>query len=675
MQSAEHNKQENGALALSKTFDHKENNGSSPVAQRLRSARGLRGLGRARAARDAPLLQREELADDTRATPLDRLAALAAAPPTALRLDEAPSARRAPPAHALASICAQPPREIVVERLDDVSKLSERAARLRNRVLALGGDPDEDAYASATAKKRGRILVGAAAYVPPYRPPMAGGKWRERWPTDSREVVFLRTNDQLKDMIKRLDTDGLDLSEAVANEIGEIYFENRAVLAPIVNGKKICNPMREAALTKASLHRLVEKVLNYVQYHPKRKGAEPAHGAAMWKLWKVLEKAGVTLSGNVEGVLAPFGVAGKFSDGHLSDETHVLSKASSVVCKCWIVTAARAKLDEKVAQCIGCTFGDGTAEAHEVDGLSDMAAGNFAGAKRDGVPLRRAYAEPQRARAAYVDLLDSGPVRTGTKIVVGMLGAAVVGDAVRRGVVDKTLIIADVGGIDFAKVRPTDFCTQSKKRCMILAEDWDEKDRLFAELHPAIYKIHGLLAAHGLRRALAGGKPTLKRTARGASKYESAYDIVSPTFSAVNALPDGASPLIKTMRVALISEQKFFGHSATLEAFHAYDPAWPITQRLEAEIGCKVTELTAAAFDADDLAKVGGGRRWETKTVPKKRTMKDESGERVKKKRSDEGKKPATCAGCGHPFLSKSKTFVKGFIRCSRCHQWEAKYD
>ena len=624
MQSAEHNKQENGALALSKTFDHKENNGSSPVAQRARSARGLRGLGRAHGARDAPPLQREEQSDDTRATPLDQLAALAAAQPPALKVDAA---------------------------------LLRRRARAERRTAAKG-----DVVLDVDVSFAGALDV----YAPPERPSEAGGQWRARWPTDSRRVVFLETNDQLKDMIKRLDTDGLDLSEAVANEIGEIYFANRKVLAPIVLGKKICNKAREAALTKASLHRLVEKVLNYVKYHPNRKGAEPAHGAAMWKLWKVLQKAGVTLGGGVEGKLADFGVEGTFHYGHDGGENHVLSKASSVVCKCWMVTAARGKLDEKVAQCIGCTFGDGTANAHEVDGLSDMAAGNFAGAKRIGVPLRRAYAEPQRARAAYVDLLDGGPLPEGTKIVVGQLGAAVMGDAVRRGVVDTTVIIADVGGVDFRKLVP-DFCNTSRKRGDILAEDWDETDRLFAELHPAIYKIHNLLAAHGLRDALAGGKPTRTR---------SALKVVGPTFRAVNQLPDGASPLIKTMDVALISEQKFFGHPATLKAFDAYDPAWPITKRLEAEIGCEVSELTAAAFDADDLVKVGGCRPWESRTVPKKRTTKDEHGERVLKKRRDEGKKPATCAGCGHKFLSATKTFKNGgCIKCSRCWLYKAKHD
>jgi len=604
MQSAEHHEQDSASLALSKTFDHKENNGSSPAAQRLRSARGLRGLGLSRAARDAPPPQREELADDTRATPLDQLATLAALQRPVLKVDAA---------------------------------LLRRRARAARRATAKG-----DVVVHVDVSFAGALDV----YAPREHASEAGLLWRERWTTDSTKVVFLQTNDQLKDMIKRLDTDGLDLSEAVANEIGDIFFENRKVLAPIVTGKKICNKARGAALTKASLHRLVNKVINHMRDTDQRK-SEPAHGPVMRKLWKVLEKAGVTLSGGVGGVLAPFGVEGAYNGGHMGGEKHVLSKASSVVCKCWMITAARGKLDEKVAQCIGCTFGDGTAEANE---LSTLEAGNFAGAKRFGVPLRRAYADPQQARAAYVDLLDNGPVRAGTKIVVGMLGAAVMGDAVRRGIVDTTLIIADVGGVDFVKVAP-DFCTKSRKMGERLAEDWDEKDRLFAERHPAIHKIHGLLVAHGLRDALAGGKPT-----RSHGRVRSAYDVVSPTFCSINDLPNGTSPLIKTMRVALFREKVFFGHPKTLEELNSYDPAWPITQRLEAEIGCKVKELTAAAFDPDDLVTIETGERYEStsRTVPKKRTKENERGERVLKKRRDEGKKPATCP-CGNKFLSNRK--------------------
>ena len=246
------------------------------------------------------------------------------------------------------------------------------------------------------------------------------------------------------------------------------------------------------------------------------------------------------------------------------------------------------------------------------------------------------------------------------------------GDAVRRGVVDTTVIIADVGGVNFATVRP-DFCTTSTKAGPRLAEDWDEINKLFAERHPAIHKIHGLLVAHGLRDPLAGGKP-----ARRNGRVRSAYDVVSPTFCSINDLPNGTSPLIKTMRVALIRNQEFFGHPDTLKAFDAYDPAWPITKRLEAEIGCEVSELTAAAFDADDLVKVGGCRPWESRTLPKKRTRENKHGELVKKKRSDERKKRATCSACGNKFLSASAK-TAGFV-CVRgtksgCGSRQTKFD
>ena len=85
--------------------------------------------------------------------------------------------------------------------------------------------------------------------------------------------------------------------------------------------------------------------------------------------------------------------------------------------------------------------------------------------------------------------------------------------------------------------------------------------------------------------------------------------------------------------------------------------------------------------DADDLVTVGGGRRWESRTVPKKRTRKDESGERVLKRRRDEDGKPATCTACGNKFFSKAKPVAArgGFyITCGgkkNCRKVAAKYD
>ena len=70
--------------------------------------------------------------------------------------------------------------------------------------------------------------------------------------------------------------------------------------------------------------------------------------------------------------------------------------------------------------------------------------------------------------------------------------------------------------------------------------------------------------------------------------------------------------------------------------------------------------------------------------MPKRRTTEDKYGEPVLKKRRDEGKKWATCTGCGHQFLSAKKVPAKsrsgfinseGFIACAGCGQNKAKYD
>ena len=63
MQSAEDHQQDCAALELSKTCNNKENNDSSSVRPRLRSAGRLRGLGHASAARDAPERKCIELSD------------------------------------------------------------------------------------------------------------------------------------------------------------------------------------------------------------------------------------------------------------------------------------------------------------------------------------------------------------------------------------------------------------------------------------------------------------------------------------------------------------------------------------------------------------------------------------------------------------------------------------
>ena len=410
-----------------------------------------------------------------------------------------------------------------------------------------------------------------------------------------------------------------------------------------MTGKKICNKARDAALTKASLHRLVEKIIHYVKYHPERKGPEPPHGPVMWKLWAVLQKAGVTASGGVEGVLAPFGVEGEYHRGHNGDETHVLSKASSAVCKCWMVTARRGELDKAVAQCIDCSFGDGMANAHEVGGLSTREAGSFRGAAEGVAPLRRAYVQPQKARASLVTILDQGALPDDALLVLGMLGDAVVGEAEARGSMDRTVGIINVGGVNFAKVRPAGLCYLGDSYSRWMREDVEAATTRFKEQQPAVYKIHEFLALHGLRASLDDFKPN-RRVGFGRA--------IEPTFTLCNDLANGSSPLLKTIKPAVIIKEtkKCFGNDATLTSMCAWDRGWGITERLEAAIGCKVSELTAAEVDADDLAKVDGCRPWEKRTVPTKRTTVNELGERVKKKRRDEGKKPATCPDCGNTF-------------------------
>jgi hypothetical protein len=146
----------------------------------------------------------------------------------------------------------------------------------------------------------------------------------------------------------------------------------------------------------------------------------------------------------------------------------------------------------------------------------------------------------------------------------------------------------------------------------------------------------------------------------------------------------GETPLMKSFRVVTISAGKVYGNPESLLQLQSWDDDWEEKANLETSIGCALSELEVATVDASDLAKVAGSRPWEARTVPKRRTTKDEHGEPVLKKRRDEGKKPATCTACGHKWPSKSQLFralrgAKGssgsFIACARCGQFAAKYD
>ena len=179
--------------------------------------------------------------------------------------------------------------------------------------------------------------------------------------------------------------------------------------------------------------------------------------------------------------------------------------------------------------------------------------------------------------------------------------------------------------------------------------------------------MHCFLVANGLRDALRGNKPTRSRGAR---------QIIDPTIGLFRDLATGHSPVIKSFRAVTISDGMVYGNVDSLRQLKGWSGDWAVTTKLETSIGCKISDLEMATVDASDLVTVAGSRPWEARTVPKRRTTKDEHGEPVLKKRRDEGKKPATCTGCGHKWPSKSTKFKNGgCIMCTRCGAYKAKYD
>ena len=225
----------------------------------------------------------------------------------------------------------------------------------------------------------------------------------------------------------------------------------------------------------------------------------------------------------------------------------------------------------------------------------------------------------------------------------------------------------DVGGLDFWRLPLKDICYCGAKPRSRLKDDFVVVAAALQKKYPGVYDVHGFLVDNGLRDALLGNRPTMTRGAR---------QIIDPTIRMFGALALGESPLIKSFRAVTVSRGMVYGNPESLQQLQGWDDDWAEKADLETSIGYKISELEVATVDASELAKVAGSRPWEARTVPKRRTTEDKYGEPVLKKRRDEGKKPATCTGCGHKFVSKAKTFVNGcFIRCTRCEQYEAKYD
>ena len=210
-------------------------------------------------------------------------------------------------------------------------------------------------------------------------------------------------------------------------------------------------------------------------------------------------------------------------------------------------------------------------------------------------------------------------------------------------------------------------CYTGDKPHARLQDDFETVDRLLEEKYPGVRAAHNFLVGNGLRDALVGNKPTRRRGAR---------QILHPTVGMFAALAAGERPLIKSFGAVTISAGKVYGNPESLLLLGGWDDAWTAKKDLEASIGYKISDLEMATVDASELVKVAGSRPWEARTVPKRRTTKDEHGEPVLKKRRDEGKKPATCYGCGKKFFSSSTKFMNGgCIKCLGCGAFKAKYD
>ncbi len=225
------------------------------------------------------------------------------------------------------------------------------------------------------------------------------------------------------------------------------------------------------------------------------------------------------------------------------------------------------------------------------------------------------------------------------------------------------------------KMPLSDVCYCGSKKGERMREDFEVVAAALKKKYPAVDEVHEFLVGNGLRDALRGNTPTASRGAR---------QIIAPTIGLFRDLATGHSPVIKSFKAVTISAGMVYGNPESLTLLQGWDDDWEEKKKLEAAIGYKISDLKVATVDASDLVNVAGSLPWESKTVPKNRTTKDEHGEPVLKRLRDEGKKPATCGACGHKWPSKSQVFralrgAKGssgsFIACARCGQFAAKYD
>ena len=388
MESPDQTQTQTDASASRKRRLGEENDVPPPSVQRAGNAQPRRPLAALGAARDAPERepQREfiPLSDGERDELLAYLATGAATQPAALRLDE-----------------AAPPRRV----------LTRRTATKADNV-------EGTAAAAVAAASAPREKASQAGTGPTFR-------------KDPHGWVYLVAEEQRKWTIEYLrEKNCLDLADEVINTVSRLYFDNRETLSPL----ECCNDMREAALTKASWNRLINKICNYMKaYDPDRADPEPAHGPILRLMWAELQKVGITTSGHVEGKLAGLGVEGEYHRCHGNGKRAKLSAASSLFHKLWIVAATRDKLDPIIKQTIDCSFGNATANSGEIGTLRSDAHGSFGGAAKGAGPLCKRYVDPRLAKVANEGFLGRGAVPRDTKLLIGNFGKDVIRHAIQRG--------------------------------------------------------------------------------------------------------------------------------------------------------------------------------------------------------------------------------------------------
>ena len=665
MESPDHHIETTPASGAHKRRRGEENNvPPSPVSRsgNVQPRRPLALIGGAHDAAAAQPQQTSEVSADERATLLDELTAFAAAQPKAQRLDEAPSPRRAPPAHALASICAQPPREIVVERLDDASKLSERAARFRERVLSQGGDPDEDPYASATAKKRSRILVGAAAYAQPVLPTRAG---IPTFSKDPSKWVFYVHDDQIDHDRKALQKinmgggrSGLDALIDASNKVGVLFFNNFGLMV----AQEVCSPMRLGALTKSSTTTLSGRVLRIDRRE--RILEDRPHVEVYRAMAKALrDELGVVAgeSGRVEGVFAPFAVAGPYTGAYLGHVTD-MTEASSLLHKGLIQGATTGRIDPIIKEGVNCNFAVRTMESAKYGGIANNKRGNFRSNAQDGAPLVLAQVDPRQQRFGMRERLQKGALSQEAYAVIGVTGEKTNAAAHASGVV-KVCIVPLAGydakalsldGIAACRAKPARTAALRYSEFQNTLATCSEKQPHLLAVYEAMWRLGVAEEPHSGRNAHA----CLIKPVGAMRKWASAESALIRAFSV--CLGDGATLLATTKDFQNIQE---------------WEKDWSCTKALLAHAGVdSLSELVHVSGDASDGVNVSSGRDWSggDRYVPRDTAEPDGHGgfkRKPKKARTGTGNGPTRfkchISGCGHAWNPELSAIHRdGWTKC-----------